>query len=174
VTEADVLVERPRAALGDRLKEVTTGADCVTFVVEPSALIELAEFLRDDPELAFIRFIDLCGVDYLDQERSPRFAAVYHLHSFLLNRYARLRVPLDEDNPSVATVTTIWPGADLFEREAFDMYGFQFVGHPNLKRLLLPDEWDGHPLRKDYNPPPEPIEFSFNPEQWQKAVQRGG
>jgi NADH/F420H2 dehydrogenase subunit C len=174
VTDADVLVERPREVLGERLKEMKSGPDCVTFVVEPNDLVELAELLRDDPELKFNRFVDLCGVDYLGRDDSLRFVAVYHLHSLSLNRYARIRVPLDEDRPTVPTVTTVWPGANYFEREAFDLFGFQFVGHPNLKRILLPDEWEGYPLRKDFNPPPEPIEFSFNSEQWQKAVQRGG
>jgi NADH/F420H2 dehydrogenase subunit C len=174
VTDADLVIERPREVLGERIKHAQPGADCATFVVEPDTLVELAELLRDDPELGFNRLVDVCGVDYLEQERSPRFAAVYHLHSLSLNRYVRIRVPLDEDNPTVPTVTSVWPGADYFERETYDLFGFEFVGHPNLKRILLPDDWDAHPLRKDFSPPPEPIEFSFNPEQWQKAVQRGG
>jgi NADH/F420H2 dehydrogenase subunit C len=173
VSEADVLIERLRETLGERLKDAKGGLDCVTLVVEPTALIELATLLCDDPDLAFNRFVDVCGVDNLGRDDASRFLAVYHLHSLSLNRYVRIQVPLDEDEPSVPTLTTVWPGAEYFEREAFDLFGFQVIGHPNLKRLLLPDDWEGYPLRKDYSPPPEPIEFSFNPEQWQKAVQRG-
>ena len=85
-----------------------------------------------------------------------------------------MRVPLDEDNPVLPSITGIWPGANFFEREIFDMFGIRFTNHPDLKRILNPDDWEVYPLRKDFQPPPEPVEFSINPEQWQKAVQRGG
>jgi NADH-quinone oxidoreductase subunit C len=84
-----------------------------------------------------------------------------------------VRVQVDGDEPVVPSITGLWPGANWMEREAFDMFGIRFDGHPDLKRILMPDEWEAFVLRKDYQPPPEPIEFSFNPEQWQKAVQRG-
>ncbi len=173
VVGQDVLLERLGEQFGERIRDLSTNADCVSLVLESSDLIDVLLFLRDDSGLRFNRLVDVCGVDFLDQEKTPRFAAVYHLHSLSLNRYVRVRVPLDEDNLVVPSVTEVWPGADYFERETFDLFGIEFTDHPNLKRILLPDDWVGYPLRKDYNPPPEPIEFSFNPEQWQKAVQRG-
>ena len=176
MTEAvqqDAVLEQTRERFGGRLLDVRTGADCATVVVGRDDLIELAIFLRDTPGLRFVRLIDVCGVDYLGLERTPRFATVYHLHSLELMKYLRIRVDLDEDDLVVTSVTGVWPGANYQERDVFDMFGIVFAGHPDLKRIFLPDEWVGYPLRKDYEQTPEPIEFSFNPEQWQKAVQRG-
>jgi NADH-quinone oxidoreductase subunit C len=173
VSEGDLVAERLRERFGERLLDLTEAADCLTAVIGRDNLIEVASYLRDDPDLAFARLSDLCGVDYLDQERDPRFAVVYHVHSFLLKRYVRLRVPVDEADAVVPTLCVVWPGANYFERETFDMYGIRFDGHPDLKRILMPDDFEGYPLRKDFVQAREPIEFSFNPEQWQKAVQRG-
>ncbi len=170
---ADVVAARVRARFGERLREVVEDPEGVSFGVDRADLIELATFLRDDPELQFVRLSDLTAVDYLNQPRTPRFAVVYHAYSPALKRYVRFRVRVEEDEASVPSVTGVWPGANWFEREVFDLFGIRFTGHPDLKRILLPDEWVGHPLRKDDEHPPEPIEFSFNPEQWQKAVQRG-
>ena len=173
MSEGDLVAERLRERFGERLLDLTEAADCLTAVVGRDSLIELASFLRDDPDLGFARLSDLCGVDYLEQERDPRFAVVYHIHSFLLKRFVRLRVPVVEDDAVVPTLCVVWPGANFFERETFDMYGIRFDGHPDLKRILLPDDFEGYPLRKDFVQAREPVEFSFNPEQWQKAVQRG-
>jgi NADH-quinone oxidoreductase subunit C len=173
VVAVDPVVQRLTERFGERLELVNERVDCLTAVVGRDNLIEVASYLRDEPELAFARLSDICGVDYLDQERDPRFAVVYHLHSFLLKRYFRLRVMVDEDDAIVPSLCTVWPGANYFERETFDMYGIRFDGHPDLKRILMPDDWEGYPLRKDDGQAREPIEFSFNPGQWQKAVQRG-
>jgi NADH-quinone oxidoreductase subunit C len=169
----DPLIAAVQEYLGGRLRMVTEGADCPTVEVDRDDLLDLATFLRDDPTLQFVRLVDVCGVDYLALDQTPRFATVYHLHSLALNRYVRLRVRLDEDDPVVPSLTGLWPGANFFERETYDLMGIRFTGHPDLKRLLLPDDWEGHPLRKDYVQPFEPVEFSFNPDQWQEAVQRG-
>ena len=173
MSEGDLVADRLRERFGERLLDLAEAADCLTAVIGRDSLIEVASYLRDDPDLGFARLSSVCGVDYLEQERDPRFAVVYHLHSFLLKRYVRLRVPVDEDDAVVPTLCVVWPGADYFERETFDMYGIRFDGHPDLKRILLPDDFEGYPLRKDFVQAREPIEFSFNPEQWQKAVQRG-
>lgn len=93
-------------------------------------------------------FDDMTAVDW--QPAAPRFQLSYHLLSHALKERLRLRVLLDEDDASVDSITSIWPGANFFEREVFDLFGIHFAGHPDLRRIMLPDEWQGHPLRKDY------------------------
>jgi len=175
--EPDPVLVRVREEFGERVLDSAVEHDQPTFVVDRADLLRLAAFLRDDPELRFIRMSDLCGADFLDVEqqlnRRARFEVVYHLHSFDLKRWVRLRVPLDEDDAVVPSLTGLWPAANWFEREAYDLFGIRFAGHPDLTRILMPDDWEGRPLRKDYQPPREPHEWSFNPEEWQQAVQRG-
>jgi len=173
VTDQDPVVERVREHFGDQLQEAALVGDCPAFATAPENLIDLVSFLKDDPDLKFDRLSDLCGVDYLEMERDRRFGVVYHVYSTTHHRYARIHVAIDEDSPEVPSLTAIWPGANWFERETFDLFGIEFTNHPDLKRILLPDDWEGYPLRKDYEHTPEPVEFSFNPEKWQKAVQRG-
>jgi NADH-quinone oxidoreductase subunit C len=173
VSDQDAVVALVQEKLGDRVRDVAEGPDCTTLVIDRESLIDLAMYLRDEPRLRFDRLVDVCGVDYLSQERTPRFAVVCHVYSPSLHRYLRLRVPVEEDDPRVPSLTGVWAGADWFERETFDLFGIQFDGHPDLKRILMPDDWEGFPLRKDYVQSLEAIEFSFNPEQWQKAVRRG-
>jgi NADH-quinone oxidoreductase subunit C len=91
---------------------------------------------------------DLTAVDWFPS--SPRFQVSYHLLSHTYKEYIRLRVLLDEANPSVASITPVWPSANYYEREVFDLFGIRFEGHPNLRRIMMPDDWVGHPLRKDY------------------------
>lgn len=110
-------------------------------------LTEVMTKLRDDMQLKFISFIDLCGVDY--PARAERFDVVYHLMSPTLNQRVRVKTTTDEDTP-VPSVTDIYPGANWFEREAYDMYGILFTGHPDLRRLLTDYGFEGHPLRKDF------------------------
>jgi NADH-quinone oxidoreductase subunit C len=94
--------------------------------------------------------LDVCGVDYLKAGDKPRFEVVYHLYSVTNNHRLRLRVKVPEEDMTLPTATDLWKSADWHEREAFDMFGFRFEGHPNLKRILLFDGFEGHPLRKDY------------------------
>jgi NADH-quinone oxidoreductase subunit C len=110
-------------------------------------IVEALTFLRDHPDCRFHQLIDLCGVDY--PERPLRFDVVYHLLSMVKNHRIRLKVQTDEDTP-VPTVTSVFPVADWFEREAFDMYGIFFSGHPDLRRILTDYGFHGHPLRKDF------------------------
>jgi NADH-quinone oxidoreductase subunit C len=91
---------------------------------------------------------DLTAVDWFPS--SPRFQVSYHLLSHTFKEYIRLRVLLDEANPSVASITPVWPSANYYEREVFDLFGIRFEGHPNMRRIMMPDEWVGHPLRTDY------------------------
>ncbi len=121
----------------DELTIAATGAD----------IVELLAFLKNDQQMQFISFIDICGVDYPGREK--RFEVVYHLLSPKKNARIRIKLSTDEETP-VPSVTGIFPGADWFERECWDMYGILFTGHPDLRRLLTDYGFDGHPQRKDF------------------------
>jgi NADH-quinone oxidoreductase subunit C len=159
---AEELVEKIQSTLGDAIQsaEVRLG-DAVVFVA-PENFHKTAQTLKDDSSLLFEYLSDIRGVDYLDQDREPRFEAVYELHSFEHNHSVRIRVGLEEENPSVPSVSDLWKGALYPERELFDMLGFDVPGHPDLKRLIMPDEWEGHPLRRDYPLTTEDVAFSHN------------
>ena len=119
----------------------------LTLTAPAHRIIDLLAMLRDNPAYRFVQLIDICGVDYPDREQ--RFDVVYHLLSLTLNRRLRIKVQTDEDTP-VPSVTGVYPAADWFEREAFDMYGVFFSGHPDLRRILTDYGFHGHPLRKDF------------------------
>lgn len=102
-------------------------------------------------------FVDLCGVDYL--QRRPRFEVVVTLLSHAMRRRLRIRVGVAGADPVVASITDLFPGANFYERETFDLFGIRFLGHPDLTRILLPDDWEGHPLRKDYSVGSVPVQF---------------
>jgi NADH-quinone oxidoreductase subunit C/D len=151
--------------LRERLEASPVGArasvhdlDLPTIEVGPADWLALARFLRDDPGCQYDLFLDLCGVDNLrrrDRTSTHRFEAVVHLHSLSKNEHIRVRVVLPDapdGNPTLPSVESVWPAADWFEREAWDLYGFRFSGHPNLHRILCHDAFVGHALRKDYAP----------------------
>ena len=120
----------------------------LTVTVRRADIVAVAEFLRDDPELSFEMLIDLHGVDrFRDAER---FEVNYTLYSLAHKKYLRLKVLADEANPVVPSVTGIWSGANWHERETFDMFGIKFSGHPDLRRLYMPEDFEYHPLRKDF------------------------
>ena len=119
----------------------------LTLLTTADHLIELLSFLRDDTRLGFVNFIDVCGVDW--PERADRFDVVYHLMSPRLNARIRVKLHAAEDQ-QVPSATAVYPGADWFERETWDMYGIPFTGHPDMRRILTDYGFDGHPLRKDF------------------------
>jgi len=119
----------------------------LTLRVPANEIVSLVRFLRDDPRLAFLNLTDICGVDYPSREK--RFDVVYHLLSPKQNARIRLKVETDEDTP-VPSITGIFPGADWYEREAYDFYGILFTGHPDLRRILTDYGFEGYPLRKDF------------------------
>jgi len=117
-------------------------------VVHRDKLVEIARFLRDDSELQYNFLIDLTAVDY--PKRAPRFEVVYHFFSLPFKHRVRLKVPVEERSPEVPSLVPLWEGANWFEREVWDMFGIRFQGHPDLRRILLYEGFQGHPLRKDY------------------------
>jgi NADH-quinone oxidoreductase subunit C len=118
-----------------------------TLTVAPDNIVEVMTFLRDDPKCQFAVLIDICGVDF--PEREKRFEVVYHLLSPRLNQRIRVKTETDEATP-IASVNDVFPAANWYEREAYDMYGIRFSGHPDLRRLLTDYGFQGHPLRKDF------------------------
>ncbi len=119
-----------------------------TVVVDRASILEVMKFLKQNAACPFNLFLDLGGVDY--PNRNPRFELVYHLYSLPRNRRIRIKTALPESDLKIRSVISVWESADWFEREAFDMFGIHFEGHPNLKRLLMWEGFQGHPLRKDY------------------------
>jgi|WetSurMetagenome_2_1015567.scaffolds.fasta_scaffold959994_1 NADH-quinone oxidoreductase subunit C len=119
-----------------------------TAVIAREHIKAVCRFLRDEPDLLFDMPTDLTAVDYLGQE--PRFEVVYHLYSTTKRHRVRLKARVPEDDPTIDSVVELWPGFNWSEREAYDLYGIRFVGHPDLRRILLYPEFVGHPLRKDY------------------------
>jgi NADH-quinone oxidoreductase subunit C len=148
------------AAIHQRLAE-KLGAKITAFqaealqpwaVVEPSAVAEVAAFCKADPDLAFDNLMCLSVVDY-PKETPPRFEVVYHLYSYPHAHGFVLKAQLPREDPRVPTVEGVWPVANWHEREGYDMFGVTFEGHSDPRRILLPDDWEGHPLRKDWVDP---------------------
>jgi NADH-quinone oxidoreductase subunit C len=133
----------------------------LTLVVQGAEIVRVLTFLRDDPGLLFKELVDLCGVDYPSRER--RFDVVYHLLSVRHNLRLRVKVETDEATP-VPSVMSVFPTADWFERETWDMYGVLFSGHPDLRRILTDYGFEGHPLRKDF-PMTGYVEMRYDEEQ---------
>lgn len=133
--------------LGEAVEGFGVAYGELTLEVKPDAIVNVMRTLRDDPRCQFISIIDVCGVDY--PERAQRFDVVYHLLSPHQNTRIRVRVIVDEVTP-VPSITGVFPGANWFEREAYDLYGILFSGHPDLRRILTDYGFEGHPLRKDF------------------------
>lgn len=133
--------------LGQKIAASVIAYGELTVTVEPTDLIDVLTFLKRDVQCQFISFIDVCGADYPSREK--RFDVVYHLLSPRQNQRIRIKVLADEET-LVPSATAVYPGADWFERETYDLYGVLFSGHPDLRRILTDYGFDGHPLRKDF------------------------
>ena len=140
-------VDKLKAKSADWVAEVAEGHGEVTVIVPRESIAQACSFLKT--EHGFDMLADLCGADR-GPEEDPRFEVNYHLFSTQHHNRLRLKVLLSEDDPHVETVTTVWRTADWHERETFDLFGVVFDGHPDLRRILLPSDFDGHALRKDY------------------------
>jgi NADH-quinone oxidoreductase subunit C len=154
---ADILA-RLQEAFSDALRETAVARDGPVAVVDKARLLEVCRFLRDDEELRCDHLADLCGADY--PEREDRFEVVYHLYSLAHHHRVRLKVRAAEGE-AVPTLTPLWIGAEWPEREVYDLFGVPFEGHPDLRRLFLPDDWEGHPLRKDHERGGEVVDFAL-------------
>lgn len=143
-----VVLAKLKERFGDAVVATHSDFGDDTAVVRRERIVEICTFLRDDPDTAFDFAADLTGVDHLGEE--PRFEVVYHLYSLEKRHRVRIKARVPEQDPVIDSVVPVWVGMDWYEREAYDMYGIVFRGHPNLKRILLYEGFVGHPLRKDY------------------------
>ncbi|HBY98563.1 MAG: NADH-quinone oxidoreductase subunit C [Ardenticatenaceae bacterium] len=154
LTTADAL----KAALGDAILDVNTRLGEVAVTVDTRKIVEVCRWLRD--ERAFVLLSDLTAQDCAAGE--PRFYVIYHVRSLVHGELIRLRAGVSSKKGRLPSVTGVWPGANFYEREVYDLFGIEFEGHPNLRRILMPEEWEGHPLRKDYPLVYEPVAFTHN------------
>ena len=141
------LAEHIELGLGESLLSWEVAYGELTLTANAASILDVVRYLRDNSSCKFVNLTDVCGVDY--PGRDKRFDVVYHFLSPMQNQRIRVKVATDEETP-VASITGLFPGAEWFEREAYDMYGILFSGHPDLRRLLTDYGFDGHPLRKDF------------------------
>jgi NADH-quinone oxidoreductase subunit C len=165
----ETLQQNLQGVLADKLAGISQRLGEITIEIKPEHWLEAAQILRDQPELRFEQLTDLCGVDYSaygdGRWQGARFCVVTHLLSVSNNCRVRVKVFAgDEDFPVVDSVVKIWPVANWFEREAFDLYGIIFTGHPDLRRILSDYGFIGHPFRKDF-PLSGNVEMRYDPEQ---------
>jgi len=189
------MTERNQAVLahaqqlfGDAISATREYAGALTLEVRREDLLHVCRLLRDDPDFAYVQLIDVCGMDYLEYGKSDlpnggttggvaprrahpsRFGVVYHLLSLTHNHRLRLRTYLDDEMPLVPSVTEIWNSANWFEREAFDLFGIVFEGHPDLRRILTDYGFIGHPFRKDF-PLIGQVEMRYDPDKQRVVYQ---
>jgi len=145
--DLQALSDHIASSLGEAIEARAIAFDELTIVARREDIVRVATFLRDDPQCRFVCFIDICGADYPAREK--RFDVVYHLLAPHHNRRIRVKVETDEVTP-VPSLVGLWPAANWFEREAYDLYGILFSGHPDLRRILTDYGFEGHPLRKDF------------------------
>jgi NADH-quinone oxidoreductase subunit C len=165
------LATQAEKLFGDAITNMIEDRGELTLEVRPDDVVRVCQALRDERVFGFEQLIDLCGVDYLGYGREseqpvaprPRFAVVYHLLSVAHNQRLRVRTFLDEDFPVVGSVVDIWASANWFEREAFDLFGIVFEGHPDLRRILTDYGFIGHPFRKDF-PLIGEVEMRYDPD----------
>jgi NADH-quinone oxidoreductase subunit C len=140
-------VEKVRERFGDALRDVIYFRGEETLVVDPVRIVEISRFLKDDPEMDFNLLLDITGIHFLEREYS--YEVVYLLLSLTRKKRLRLRTRLGEEG-EIDTVVPVWTTANWHEREAFDLVGIRFRGHPDLRRIIMPEDFAGHPLRKDF------------------------
>jgi NADH-quinone oxidoreductase subunit C len=150
--DAAAIHERLAGRFGEKITGSDLEAKSPWSVVAAEAIVEVARYLKDDPELRFDNLMCLSAVD-LPKETPPRMELVYHLFSYEHRHTFAIKAHVPRENPELPTVETVWRVANWHEREAFDMFGIRFAGHSDLRRILLPDDWEGHPLRKDWTDP---------------------
>jgi NADH-quinone oxidoreductase subunit C len=162
----ELVVQKIETAVSNAIEEVEDFRGERTIFIKKDQLKNVCFLLRDDEELQYNFLSDICADDLLPE--FPRFAVNYHLYSIPKNHRLRLRVVVEDPDEGVETMTDVWPIANWLEMEVWDLMGIQFKGNGSLRRLFLPEDWQGHPLRKDYPLGYEEVQFSFNWEEVNK------
>jgi NADH-quinone oxidoreductase subunit C len=160
--------EKLRERFSDSILDIIEFRGELIIIIKKEALLGICDFLKTDPDLQYDFLSDVCGVDYPEKEK--RFEVVYNLYSIPNRWRVRLKINVGEDE-SVPSVTSIWSSANWHEREVFDMFGVKFDNHPDLKRILMPDDWVGHPLRKDFPLTREEVTFTHNKHRPPKRIE---
>jgi NADH-quinone oxidoreductase subunit C len=143
-----IILDKLKAFAPESIRSTSEFRGDLTVTVAKDALLRIGEFLKSDPALAFDQLIDVVGIDMYRNEE--RFEVLYNLYSLTNKAYVRLKVAVEESDPIVASMVSVWPGANWHERETYDMFGIKFTGHPDLRRLFMPEEFEYFPLRKDF------------------------
>jgi len=143
---------RLAAKFGERIGELAPAKMDPFLVIQPGDVVEFCRYLKDDPEMAFDCLMNLSAIDW---PKKNQIEVVYHLWSYSKRHAFILKTSLPRDNPEIASLDSVWRAADWLEREQYDLLGVVFTGHPDLRRIMLPDDWIGHPLRKDYKEQPQ-------------------
>lgn len=144
----DLVLQRLREAFGPVIEEASEFRGELTVVVSKDRIVDVCRFLKESPDLRFDFLADLCGIDMFTPVR--RFGVIYNLFSLGRKHRIRLKTFCEEQDPTVPTVTGVWQTANWHERETFDMFGIRFAGHPDLRRMYMPEAFEHHPLRKDF------------------------
>jgi NADH-quinone oxidoreductase subunit C len=144
----ELIVEKVKKKFSESVEEISDFRDDLCIAIKKDQIVNLGRFLKEDPDLQFIMCKDVTAIDWAT--RKKRFTAVYHIYSFKLNYTLRIKSNIDDDPPTIETVSSIWQSANWYERETWDMYGIKFVNHPDLRRMYMPEGFEHHPLKKDF------------------------
>jgi len=145
-----LLLNKLRERFGEAVLEIKEHRGELTVHLDRKEIVSVCTYLRDDPDFQFNSLSYLTAADYSAMGREPRYQVLYHLYSIPKTHRVRISCGVPEDDPVIESVVNVWRAANFQEREAFDMFGIIFQGHPDLRRILMPDDWEGHPLRKDF------------------------
>ena len=144
----ELIVEKVKEKFGESVEEISDFRDDLCITIKKDQIVNLGKFLKEDLELQFIMCKDVTAIDWAT--RKKRFTTVYHIYSLQLNYTLRLKSNIDDDPPTIETVSSVWKSANWYERETWDMYGIKFVNHPDLRRMYMPEGFEYHPLKKDF------------------------
>lgn len=144
----ELIVEKVKKQFDKSIEEIKEFRGDLSITVTKDKIVDLAKFLKEDEELQFITCIDVTAIDWAT--RKNRFTVVYHVYSFKNNFTLRIKVNIEEEPPQIKSVASVWRSTDWYERETYDMYGIIFIGHPDLRRIYMPEGFEYHPLRKDF------------------------